>query len=117
MTTTVTTIKEPVNLAPKVKMAIYQVAFKTTYVTGGEPIDLTDDFDFVYSVTAGGNDTLADNGYQFTGICPAPTVAVSSTNVLIDVHWGGTSDAVMEEFTNGGDLTAVGQLSIVVLGS
>jgi len=117
MTTTVTTIVKPVNIAPKMKVAIYQVAFTATYPTGGEAIDLTADFDFIYGLTPGGNDTLADNAYQFTGILPAPGTAVGATNVLIDVHWGGTTNAVMEEFTNGGNLTAVTQLSVVVYGS
>jgi len=117
MTTTLTTIVKPVNVAPKVKMAIYQIEFTSTYPTGGEAIDISADFDYVYSLTPGGNDLLANNGYLFTGIIPAPATAVTSSNVLVDVHWGGTTSAVFEEFTNGGNLTAVDQLSIVVYGS
>ena len=116
---TLTTITGPTNIGPKLKMAVYQVALDSSYPTGGEAIDISGDFDFVYAVVPRGNDTLADNGYVFDALLPSPTTAVSSTNVLITAHWSadGTDGEVMKEFTNTGTLAAVGQLSVLVIGS
>jgi len=115
--TTLTTIVGPNNIAPKLKQATYQILLDSSYPTGGEEVDISGDFDYVYAITFGGNDALADNQYSFAAILPAPTVAVASDNVLISCHFGGTTGAVMEEFTNTGDLSDVGQLSFTVWGS
>jgi hypothetical protein len=115
-----TKIAGPYFIGPGVKEAIYQLAFDSSYPTGGEVINISDDFDFVFSVIPSGNDTLADNMYLFNAILPAPTVAVTSTNVTITVAWdpadGGAAE-VFDEFTDTGSLAAIGQLSIVVKGA
>ena len=115
--TTLTTIVDPNNIAPKFKVAEYQVLLDSSYPTGGEEIDLTGDFDFIYAITFGGNDALADNQYSFAAIIPAPAVAVAADNVLISCYLGGTTGAKMEEEGNTTDLSDVGQLSFTVYGS
>ena len=78
-----TTIVQPNPIAPKLKIAVYQLLLDSSYPTGGETIDLTADFDYVYAITIGGNDATADNLYKFDAVLPSPTTAVTSTNVLI----------------------------------
>ncbi len=123
MSLTVTTVKKVAAVGPGLLRGVYSVLFDNSYPTGGEPLDMTTDFDYVYGVSIISNDTLADNGYKFGCIVPAPTVAASSSNVLIDCHWeknpadAGGADIAFPEFTNGGNLSAVGQLMIIVWGA
>ena len=119
MALTVTPVRGPWFAAPGVKKAIYQVAFDSSYPTGGEPLDLTDDFDHVFSVRAGGNDTLADNGYIVDSILPTPATVVTSTNVTLTLHWDpadGSAAEVMDEFTDTGNASAIGQCTVLVEG-
>jgi len=111
MAVTVTTIAGPFNLGPKLKVAVYQCALDSAHASGGEAIDLSADFDFAYAAWAAGVDAAADVlAAKYDVILPGPTTAVSSTNILIT--------ATAEDFTEEtGDLSAVGQLSIVVVGS
>jgi hypothetical protein len=101
------------------KVATYTVAFDNSYPTGGEAIDLSGDFDYVYAVICAGNDTAADNAKTFRAIHPGATTAVTSSNVLIQVHWSadGTDGEDFVEFTNTGDLSAIGALQIIVIGA
>ena len=115
--TTLTTIAGPNNIAPKFKVAEYQLLFDSSYPTGGEVIDLTADFDYIYAIVPCGNDTLADNRYAIAGILPAPTAAVASGNVKISVHLGGTTNQVMEEEGGTTDLSDIGQFGFTVYGS
>jgi len=115
--TTLTTVVAPNNVAAKLKIAEYQILLDASYAASGEEIDLTADFDFIYAITFGGNDTLADNQYSFAAILPGPTVAVASDNVLISCFLGGTTGAKMEEEGGTTDLSDVGQLSFTVYGS
>lgn len=118
MAVTVTTIVPPCNLAPKLKMAVYQCLLDSAHVTGGEAIDLTGDFDYIYAAWAGGNDTAADNyTVKLDVVVPAPATAVTASNVLITACWSadGTDGEAFVE--NTGDLSAIGQLSIVVIGA
>lgn len=111
MAVTVTTILKPKNIAPKLKIAVYQCALDSAHVTGGEAIDLTADFDYIYAAWPAGNDTAADNyAAKLDLLLPGPTTAVSSSNVLITA-----CDDAFAEIT--GDLSAIGQLSVVVIGS
>lgn len=101
------------------KEAIYTLAFDNNYPTGGEAIDLSGDFDYVWWIGTGGNDTLADNGHLFQAVLPAPATAASSSNTLISVFWSadGTDGESFIEFTNTGDLSAVGTLRLCVKGT
>jgi hypothetical protein len=119
MAITATTVVEPFVAGPGIRMAVYQILWDTSYPTGGEelPANIVADFTYIYGITEAGNDTLADNQYRFGAILPTSTTAVTAANTLLTVHWGGTTDAAMEEFTNTGSLAAVGQTTIVVIGA
>jgi len=119
MAATVTTIVKPNVLAPKFKVAMYQVALDTSYPTGGEAIDLSADFTYIYGVIPCGNNATADNLFKFDGVLPAPTVAASGSNVLIQATWDPADAGTAEDFaevTATTDLSTVGQLSIMVVG-
>ena len=118
MSATLTKVEGPTNIGPGFKMAVYSVAFDSSYPTGGEAIDLTGEFDYVYAVIPGGNDTAADNAKKYSAIYPGASTEVTSSNVLIQAHWSadGTDGEDLMEFTNGGNLSAVGALSITVIG-
>jgi len=117
MAATLTKIAGPTAIGPGLKLATYTVAMDSSYPTGGEAIDLTGEFTYVYAVICGGNDTAADNDYIFRSIYPGATTAVTSSNVLIHAHWSGTAGAKVDEFTNTGNLSAVGGLTVTVIGA
>ena len=123
MSLTVTTIVPGVPVGEGLKMGIYSVAWDNSYPTGGEALDLTADFDYVYGITVGGNDTLADNGYHIGALFTYGT-AITSSNVLLTVHWeknpgdSGGADIAFPEYTNGGTALAdLGQTMITVWGN
>ena len=101
--------------AEGLKMAVYQIAFDSSYPTGGEALDLTDDFDYVYGVAFAGNDTSADNAYIFHALLPAPATAITSSNVLVQVFAGASG--ANAEVSNATDLSAIGQTSVFVFGA
>lgn len=117
MAATLTKVSGPTCI-PGIKIATYKVAFDNSYPTGGEAIDLTGEFDYVYHIDCGANDTAADNAKTYRAIYPGTGTAVTSSNVLIQVHWSadGTDGEDFVEFTNTGDLSAVGALTITVYG-
>lgn len=120
MALSVTTIVPGVPVGEGLKVGVYSVLWDSSYATGGEAIDLTADFDYIYAITIGGNDTLADNGYKFGAIFDY-TTAISASNVKLDCHWeknpadGGGADIPFPEFA--GNLSAVGQMMITVYGN
>ncbi len=111
-------VSGPFNLGPGLKIAFYQTALDGAHAAGGEPVDLSADFKFIYAAWVGGNDTAADNGLaKLDFVLPAPTVAVDATNVLITNYWspdGVDGEAFAE---NTGSMSTVGQLSFGVIGA
>jgi hypothetical protein len=116
MSLTQTLIAGPTATGPGFKQAIYHVAWDSSYPTGGEPLDCTDEFTYVYGVVFAGNDTSADNTFVFNALIPAPTTACTTSNVLIQAWLGGTTDAVLEEEGNTTNLSAIGQMAVIVYG-
>lgn len=117
MAVTLTKLKGPWPNGPILE-ALYSLAWDNSYPTGGEAIDISGDFTYCYGVVPAGNDTLADNGYLFQCVHPGVSTAVTSTNVKISVWWSadGTDGEVFVEFTNTGDLSAVGATLLWVRG-
>lgn len=119
MAATVTKIATPAPIGNGMKIGVFSVALDNSYPSGGEAIDLTDYFDYVYSVSIGGNDTLADNQYKFDALLPGATTALTSSNLLITAYWdpadAGAAEA-FDEVTAATDLSAVGALAITVIG-
>lgn len=116
MAITMTLLAGPTAIGPGIKQAIYSGNMTGTYSTGGEAMDLTGEFTSVYAITFAGNDTSADNAYVFNPLLPAAGTAATSSNTLMQVFLGGTTDAILEEEGNATDLTAIGDMKIVVWG-
>lgn len=118
---TLTKVAGPNPIGPGLKMAVYTLAWDNSYPSGGEAVDISNEFTKCYAIIPSGNDTLADNGYSFAGVFDY-TATVTSSNVKISVNWqkdpadSGGTDIVFPEFTNGGDLSAVGQFMFTVIG-
>jgi len=118
MAVTPTLIKGPFAWGPGLKAAVYQTALDTAHATLGEPIDLTDDFEYVFAVFPGGNDTAADNyTVKLDFVIPDPTTAIDATNLLITACWS-PDNADGEAFKeNIGSLSAIGQFGFFVIGA
>src|SRR3972149_3097107 len=102
-------------------MGIFKLLLDTTDGTGIQTVDLTAYFKTVQGVLIGGNDTLADNAYVYRAVEPGPTVALTSTNLAISVHWGPTvggsgAAAGGVAATASAAVTNVGALTILVFG-
>ena len=117
MALTQTLVAGPTAIGPGMKLAVYQVAFDSSYPTGGEAVDLTGEFTYAYGMWFAGNDTSADNTFVFNALLPSATTAVTTSNTLMQVWLGGTTDAVLEEEGNTTDLSAIGQCTIIALGT
>lgn len=104
------------------KVGVYAASWAavTSYTTGGEAIDLTADFDYIYGITIGGNDTLADNGYHPGAVFTYGT-AITDSNVTLTLHWEknpgdtGGADIAFPEFV--GNPSSIGQMMITVYGN
>jgi hypothetical protein len=117
MSLTQTLLAGPTAIGPGIKQAIYSVAWDSSYPTGGEPLDCTDEFTYVYGIVFAGNDTSADNTYTFNALLPAATTACTTSNTLIQVWNGGTTDAIFEEEGNATNLSAIGDMKVIVWGA
>jgi len=118
MSLTVTKIVKPGPVVLGAKLAVYQIEFDDSYPTGGEPFDLTADFDNVYSVSVSGNNATADNLYKIDAVLPGPKVKVTASNVLLQATQdpAGSSAGDFDQAPNATDLSIIGQLSVVVIG-
>lgn len=117
-----TQVVKPIAVGPGLLVGVYSYLFPNPNSATGNQIDLTTDFDYVYGLDFIGNDTLADNGYHFGAVVPAPATAITSTNVLISLNQeknpadsGGADIA----FPGVGavDMSAIGQCMFVVYGA
>jgi len=95
-------------------MATYSAALDTAHASGGEAIDISDDFTEVHNAVCGANDTDADNYRKYDIIHPGAGTAVSSSNVLITACYSSNTEEDFTEIT--GDLTTVGELQICIIG-
>ncbi len=96
--------------------ATYQVLLDTSIAAGGEAIDLTGDFSQIDEAYCSAVEVVGDAAYQYTCIVPDVGVALTSSNFLICVHQVATGDAVAFDEANTVDLSAVGELRLVVKG-
>lgn len=123
MAITMTCVKKVTPTATGLLAGTYYVTWDSSYAASGEavPSALLDDFDYIFGASIISNDTLADNGYKFGMIVPAPTVAASTANCLFDCHWeknpgdAGGADIPFPEFS--GNLSSVGQMMVIIWGA
>jgi hypothetical protein len=97
-------------------MGVFSVELDTTDANGQILItNLATYFRYVDAIVVGDNDTLADNGYKYQALCPARTVAVSASNIIVTVHQSAGAASAMAAVAST-DLSAVGALKLVVYG-
>jgi hypothetical protein len=114
MTLTATSIRPPEVIGEANKIASYKIAWGA-YETDGCALDLTADFEYVYSIAVGGENAAADGAYW---ICPIFSygTAVTATSVKLAVFWSAGSAAALAEITNATSLTALNESKITVFG-
>jgi hypothetical protein len=113
MGVTTTAIRKPAAIGAGNKIAHYAIAWDNSYASGGEPIDLTDDFEYIHTILVGGQDTLADGGYKVTPIFAYGT-AITSSNVTLALHISAATATVFGEAS--GNVSAIGETKITVIG-
>ena len=116
MAGTLTLLAGPTAVGPGCKVAIYSNAMSSSYATGGEPCDFSGEFTSLHAIRFAGNDTSADNSYDFNPLIPAAGTACSSTNTLIQVFLGGTTNAIREEEGGTTNLSTIGDMKLIVFG-
>jgi hypothetical protein len=99
----------------------FSVLLDTSFASGGEPIDLTSYLGYLAEGTVGGVDAVADAAYLYHIVGPGRAVALTSTNVLIEVlqspsKTGATEAAEAFAEATAVDLHTVGALVITVWG-
>ena len=117
MAATVTKLSGPVAIPGGTGVRYdFSILMDNSYPTGGEEIDLTDYFTYINSATVNSVDAAADAQYKFDVVIPSNGTAVAADNVLVTAYWSGTAGAVLDQVDNATDLSAVGELTITVVG-
>jgi len=121
MAATATKIAGPTVVPGKGVEYSFSVLMDTVYATGGEAIDLTDYFKYVYGGTVDGVDAVADFGYRYGVVGPGRTTEVTSSNVKISAfqspaHNAATTSATALTDATGADLSGVGALIVTIWG-
>jgi hypothetical protein len=99
--------------------AIYTAVLETTKSDGSLEVsgDLLLDFDYLYDLKVGANDTIADNSFKIDAKLPAHDVAITDSNVLLTAHYipqldGNAAAAQALAICNAVDLSSVGDLRL-----
>ena len=100
---------------------LFSAALDTSFVSGGEPLDLTAYFSKFYGGVCKGVDAVADAVYVFEIVGPGRTVAVTSTNVLLQVlqapsQTGATAAAKALSEATSVNLSSIGALMLELTG-
>jgi hypothetical protein len=112
--TSVTAIRPPEVIGEANKIASYTVVWGA-YQTNGCALDLTTDFEYIYGIVVGSVDAKADGGYQCTPVFAYGT-AITSSNVVLAMHWSAGSAAELAEITDATNLSSIGEMKITVFG-
>ena len=112
MALTVATITKPEVLASGLKVATYSVAFDSSYPTGGEAWDLSDDFSYVTGLSANCSKD-ADNVTHYPHFIGGTLVSgkgyAAATMALATVITGA-------ETANTTDLSGIDEIIVTVFG-
>jgi hypothetical protein len=116
MSATVTKVKQSHPIGGLGVKTIFTVLLDTSFAAGGEPIDITSYYKYVYGGAILGVQANADAAYKFGIVYPGATTAVTSSNVLISAYQSNTGLAALDE-ANTVDLSGVGELTIEITGA
>jgi len=124
MAISATLVKGPGLLPGVGHLCIFDVSLDEatdSFAAGGEALDLTDYFDYVYSAKVTSVDDNADNAYLFGVVIPTRDTALSASNLLISAYQSPakTGDAESEEpfgEADTVDFNSVTQLGLEVIG-
>ena len=114
MTTTITTVKPPEFIAPGIKQATYKVVFATLYPTGGEPWDLSGDFDHVSGMSHGVAKDIDNTTHWF---CFLGTLVAGKGHVASTAKIAAVVSSSGVQAANEADLSGVDEILITVQGS
>ena len=114
MSLTVTAVKAPEFIAPGIKRATYAVEFDDSYVTGGEPWDLSADFDHVSGMTHGAGKDIAQTTHW---CCIFGTLVAGKGIAAADVLLGVVVSATGVQAASTFDLSGIDELIITIEGS
>lgn len=121
MAATLTKVKGPYKQAGRGVGYTFSVLLDTSFASNGEPIDLTPYLSYLYEGSCKGVDAVADAAYLYTVVGPGRAVAVTNSNVVIEVHRTPAIPAASQaaqafaEATSV-DLSSVGALIVEVWG-
>lgn len=108
--------KAPISFGAGHKMATYTFVGGTTgWLAAGHAVDITADFTEVHAAWAAGVDTVADHAYKWGLVFPKDTT-ITSSNFLLTAHYSTGAGGAMTVVPDAADLSAVGQVQIVVIG-
>ncbi len=106
----------PHAFGPGLKMAIYTfVGGATGWLAAGNAIDMTGEFSEIVAAWTAGVNAVADDVYKFTAVFPKATT-VTSSNVLMSIYYSNGSGGAMTVVPDATDISAVGQVQVVVIG-
>jgi hypothetical protein len=119
MTTTITStlIAGPHALAPDFKIAVYKLAFPTSWTAAGVALDLSADFDYVTSYIIGCSGAAGDHGYRFNLIGTYTAAGVAASGLSVVAHWSAASAAALDDVDNSTNLSSVNDLILTVFGN
>ena len=95
-------------------MGVFELTLDTTTAGGLMTVDLTDYFDYVWSVSVGHSD--AANFYYVEAYGPDSTTAVTATNIGIGISEAGADGAVLDLVASTDMSSAITGLKLVVIG-
>ena len=114
MSLTVTVVKKPEVLASGIKKATYAVEFDDSYVTGGEPWDLSADFDHISGMSHGVAKDIDNTTHWF---CFLGTLVAGKGHVASTAKIAAIVSSSGVQAANEADLSGVDQILITVEGS
>jgi hypothetical protein len=112
---------ESVNLGPNLKLAVYRLQLPDSWTAAGVAWDLSSEFDYVFSAQFGSSGAITDHGRKYSIFGTITTSGkgnggIAAASVTIGAHQSAGSAAAMAAVPDSTDLSAVNDLTVVVLG-
>ena len=119
MSTAITSAKitGPHVLCPNLKIAVYKIAFPTSWTAAGVALDLSNEFDYVTSYLFGCSGAIADHGYRFNLIGTYSADGMAAAGLSVVAHWSAASAAALDDVDNSTNLSGVNDIYLTVFGN